>query len=261
MDHTERFAALLQRPDPDIPLDEVALLIAAHADPGMDLEAELDRLDALAAGIRNPTLDGLLQHLFVDQGFAGNRAEYYDPRNSYLPDVVQRRLGIPISLAVLAICVGRRVGVPLEGVGMPGHFLLRDKVDTEVFVDPFAAGARLDRRGCARLFHALQGDSVPFVDAYLDPVDTTAITARMLANLRSIYNAIGDRQALSWVLRLRTLVPGSAPEDRSELAELLAMSGRFDAAARELDVLSADLGGSLGDEYAARAGQLRARLN
>ncbi len=186
---------------------------------------------------------------------------YYDPRNSFLPDVITRRVGIPISLAVLAISVGRRIGVPLDGVGMPGHFLLRDKVDPDVFVDPFAAGARLDRDACSRVFHALQGDDVPFVDSYLTPVTATDITARMLANLRGIYAAVGDRDALSWVLRLRTLVPGSAPEDRCELAELLTMTGRFDAAAHELDVLATDLGGSLGDEYAARANQLRARLN
>ncbi len=261
MDLTERFAELVARPDPDIALDEAALLIAGHANPAIDLAHELARIDALAGAIRTPTLDGLVQHLFVDEGFAGNRVNYYDPSNSFLPDVVTRRLGIPITLAVLAISVGRRVGVPLDGVGMPGHFLLRDKVDPEVFVDPFAAGARLDRRACARLFHALQGDEVPFVDTYIDAVPTIAIVTRMLANLRGIYTAVGDRRSLRWVLQLRTLVPGAAPEDRCELADLLATTGRFDAAARELDVLAADLGGSLGDEYAARAGQLRARLN
>ncbi len=261
MDLTERFADLLQRPDPEIALDEAALVIAGHADPSMDIEIELERLDRLAAGVRNPTLDGLVQHLFVDEGFAGNRVSYYDPRNSMLPDVVERRLGIPISLAVVAISVGRRIGIPLAGVGMPGHFLLRDKVDREVFVDPFAAGSRLDREGCIRIFRALQGEDVPFADAYLDPVGATAIVTRMLANLRSIYAATGDRASLGWVLRLRTLVPGSAPEDRGELAELLAASGRFDAAAHELGLLADELGGTLGDEYAARAGRLRARLN
>src|SRR5258706_13186235 len=138
-----RFAALLAGPGEGLPLDEAALLIAAHADRSVDVEAQLGRLDRLAAAVPAPTLDGLRALLFRDLGFRGNRVDYYDPRNSLLHHVLDRRTGIPITLAVVMMEVGRRVGVPMWGVSMPGHFLVRDKVDTRVFVDPFDAGAVL----------------------------------------------------------------------------------------------------------------------
>src|SRR5690606_29139610 len=152
-----RFAALLARPDHEIPLDEAALLIAAQAQPGLDVAAELAALDEIAAQVRDPTLTGLLRLLFRDLGFDGNRDDHYDPRNSFLNEVRQRRTGIPITLSVLTMEVGRRVSVPLWGVGMPGHFLLRDKVDPDVFVDPFGGGRLLDPASCAKLFRQIHG--------------------------------------------------------------------------------------------------------
>jgi len=244
-----------------VPLDEAALLIGAHAYPDLDVAAELARLDALAAGCTDPTLDGLLAHLFIDLGFTGNRTQYYDPRNSFLNDVMSRRTGIPISLAVLTLTVGQRLGVPLRGVGMPGHFLLRDQVDHDVFVDPFAGGAILDRQGCIRAFVSVHGEDATFDELWLEPVDTPAILGRMLLNLRSTYAAGGDREALTWVLRLRTLIPGVPAEERAELASVLASNGRFALAATEFDQLAGQLGGGLGEEYRRTAERLRARLN
>jgi len=258
---TEQFATLLRSPESEVPLDRAALLIAAHAYPGLDLAAELARLDRLAEGCAAPTLDALVRHLFVDLGFRGNRSAYYDPRNSYLNDVVHRRCGIPITLSVLTMVVGRRLGVPLAGVGMPGHFLLRDRVDPEVFVDPFAGGAILDREACERLFHVVHGEDAPFEDDFLAPVGAFAILARMLANLRVAFAARGDHDGIAWVLRLRTCVPGVPAEERAELAAALAATGDFHGAARELEALAAQLGGSLGNGYAERAARIRARLN
>jgi glycosyltransferase involved in cell wall biosynthesis len=125
----ERFVAALDRPAESVPLDEAALCIAAHADPAVDIDGYPTRLDEIAGEIRTPTLDGLVRHLYSSGRFTGNTVDYYDPRNSFLNDVIDRRLGIPITLAVVGLEVGRRIGVPLSGVGMPGHFLLRDKVD------------------------------------------------------------------------------------------------------------------------------------
>lgn len=261
MEATDRFRELTSLPEPSIPLDEAALLIAAHAYPDLVVADELARLDGLAERCYAPTLDALVRHLFVDERFSGNRQEYYDPRNSFLNDVVTRRLGIPITLSVLAIAVGRRLGVPLSGVGLPGHFLLRDRVDTDVFVDPFDAGAVLDRRGCERAFRRVQGPGAAFDPSYLEPVGTLSILTRMLANLRAIFAATSDHQALLWVIRLRTALPDAAPEERAELAAALAATGAFGAAARELDALAGELGGTLGAEYAQRAEGLRARLN
>lgn len=258
---TERFAELMTRPEADVALDEAALLVAAHAHPGLVVADELAKLDELADTCFAPTLDALVQHLFVDLGFCGNVVDYYDPRNSYLNEVLTRRTGIPISLAVLALSVGRRLGVPLAGVSMPGHFLVRDRVDPEVFVDPFARGALLDRRGCEAAFHAVHGADARFDPAFLEPVGTFTVVARMLANLRIVFARRNDKESLAWVLGLRVQVPGVAPEERAELAGVLGALGRFDAASRQLDRLAAELDPEVGAEYRRSADRLRARLN
>jgi regulator of sirC expression with transglutaminase-like and TPR domain len=261
MEATARFAELLSRPASLVPLDEAVLLVAAHQYPALDIAREQRRLDLLADRCPRPTLDTLVAYLFVDLGFAGNGRDYYDPKNSYLNDVLDRRTGIPITLAVLAMEVGRRLGVPLVGVGMPGHFLLRHACDESLFIDPFGRGRTLDRDGCEAAFHAVHGERAPFDPSFLDPVDTPAIVARLLANLRSTFTARANRGALSWTLRLRTLVPGIPAEERAELATVLAARGQFEAAAGEYDTLAAQLGGELGDEYHRSALRLRARLN
>jgi regulator of sirC expression with transglutaminase-like and TPR domain len=261
MDATARFAQLVSRPAASVPLDEAALLVAAHAYPGLDVARQVRRLDLLAERCPKPTLDALVTYLFVDLGFAGDGRDYYDPRNSYLNDVLDRRTGIPITLAVLAMEVGRRLGVPVAGVGMPGHFLLRDGLDEDLFVDPYGHGRVLDRPGCEAAFHAVHGRQAVFEPTFLEPVDAHAIVARLLANLRATFVARGDRTALAWTLRLRTLVPGIPAEERAELATVLAARGQFAAAAGEFDLLAAQLGGELGDEYHRSATRLRARLN
>ena len=257
----ERFGELVSRREAEIPIDEAALLIAAHARPSLDLAYELGRLDALADGCFAPTLDALVAYLFGDLGFAGNRHDYYDARNSYLDEVVTRRVGIPISLGVLTMAVGRRLGVPLVGVGMPGHFLLRDQVDPGVFVDPFAGGRLLDRRGCERAFHAVHGQDAHFDEAFLAPVGPVSILTRMLANLRNIFAAHSDRAGVVAVLELRNRLPGTSGEERGELAAALAATGRFTEAAIHYDLAGDQLGGTLGAEYRRNADRLRARLN
>lgn len=262
MDPTSRFAELVRRPEDRLPLDEAALLIAAHAHPGLDVDVELQALDVLAAGITEPTLDGWRRHLFVDLGFSGDIGHYYDPANSFLDQVRRRRVGLPITLSVLGMEVGRRIGLRLEGVGMPGHFLLRH-VPAEcaaVYVDPFDGGRVLARDGCVERFRAVNGADAPFRAAYLDPVGGLSILSRMLNNLSSVYSAMGRIDALEWVLRLRVALPGSLPGDRREWARALGASGRFVEAAVELEDLAVALPG---DEEHLRqeASALRARLN
>jgi regulator of sirC expression with transglutaminase-like and TPR domain len=260
MEATERFAALLGGPETEIDLDEAALLIAAHAHPGLDLDAQRARLDDLAATCPEATRDGLVRHLFVDLAFAGDRETYDDPDNSYLDRVLDRRLGIPITLSVLAIEVGRRLGVPLVGVGLPGHFIVRDALDEDAYLDPFHAGAALDRAGCEAVVERLHGGSLAFDPRFLDPVGPRAIVARMLANLKATFARRRDRASLLWVIRLRTLVPGVPPAERRELASVLAADGRFVEAAVELEDM-ADLDPSQRDALRAAARRLRARLN
>lgn len=251
MDVTDRFAALIHGPEAGLPLDEAALLIAAHAHPGLDVASQLARLDDLAAGVRDPTLTGLRRHLFGDLGFSGDEIDYYDPRNSYLDTVLDRRVGIPITLSVVLMEVGRRLGVPLDGVSMPGHFLVRDKVDPSVFVDPFARGRELDVRGAQLRFHSIQGPGAVFDPAFLEPVGRRSIVVRMLANLETAATMRSDRSTLAWVLRLRSVLPEAAEADHRKLGAVLAATGRYVEAAEVFD--------GLGDSDSAA--RLRAKLN
>src|SRR5262249_10945259 len=190
---------LVNGPEGDLALDQAALLIAAHAYPELDIAAELAVLDGLAQRCIAPTLDALLNHLFRREWFVGNRVDYGDVRNSYLNDVLGRRLGIPITLSVLLMEVGRRLGLKIEGVGMPGHFLARCG---DVWIDAFDAGRPLDRDACYQLFLRVGGSPGSFDPAFLDPVGPRAILARMLANLRVSYAQRGDADALEWIGRL-----------------------------------------------------------
>ena len=261
MDAVDRFAAIVRGPEPALPLDEAALLIAAATKPtAIDVAGSLAALDDLAAQVGAPTLDGLRTLLFRDLGFGGNASDYYDPANSWLDDVLERRVGIPITLAVVMMEVGRRVAVPLWGVSMPGHFLVRDKVDPEVFVDPFARGQVLDRHGCEARFRAVQGPGSEFDDEFLEPVGKRAILARVLANLESVATMRAERELLQRVLSLRVAMPDAGIAEHRRFAASLASAGRdLDAA----DVLESFADRDIEGSVAARAAadQLRARMN
>jgi regulator of sirC expression with transglutaminase-like and TPR domain len=151
MTATERFIELMGRDD--APLDEATLLIAAHDHP-VDIVSELALLDDLAASAPDDAA-ALSHHLFVRLDYRGNAVQYYDPRNSYLDEVRRRRLGLPITLSVLMLELGRRRGLALHGVGMPGHFLVG--AGSGVFFDPFHGGATLDAQECRRQFAARHG--------------------------------------------------------------------------------------------------------
>jgi regulator of sirC expression with transglutaminase-like and TPR domain len=259
VDAGARFTEVVTRPEPEIPLDEAALLIAASAQPGLDVAVQLGRLDDLAAGCKAPTLEALCSHLFTDLGFTGNTEDYADPRNSYLDQVLDRRVGIPISLSVLTMAVGRRLGVALAGVGMPGHFLVRHLGDPPVFLDPFGGGQRLDEAGAEGIFRRL-GGSGPFLPQWLDPVGPRAILARMLSNLRGIFLR-SDLRSAAWVLRLHLAIPGVDAADRTALARALGALGQFPAAASELERVAAILPPDEAAALAAEARALRARAN
>jgi regulator of sirC expression with transglutaminase-like and TPR domain len=203
MDPTERFAEAVARDD--VPLDAAALLLAAHAYPALDIDAELGRLDELAGRLKAPDRDELIRVLYGEVGLRGNVDSYYEADNSFLNRVLDTGVGIPISLAVVLIEVGRRAGVPIVGVNAPGHFLVRDTSDGAI-LDPFERGIEVPRGAV--------------VDG---PTATTVgILARMLNNLRSIYVTTGDLASLLWVLRLRTLLPGADPEATHELTRAQA---------------------------------------
>ncbi|MGI8810090.1 MAG: SirB1 family protein [Acidimicrobiales bacterium] len=255
---TARFTELVTGPDERLALDEAALLIAAHAQPDLDVAAELRLIDELASGIHDRTLEGWRRHLFLGLGFSGNVKRYYDPANSFLNEVVRRRRGLPITLSVLGMEVGRRIGLVLEGVGMPGHFILRQGPD--VYVDPFDGGRFLDRAGCVERFRVVHGARAPFRPDYLDPVPPRAILARMLNNLKAVYAGRGDIAALSWVFDLRQALPGASPLEGREWARVLGATGRFVEAAEALEELI-DLLPEHEEPLLSEAFAFRSRLN
>ncbi|GAA1308927.1 transglutaminase family protein [Pseudonocardia xinjiangensis] len=232
MDAVAHFAELVGRPDP--PLDRAALALAAGADATLGPEPWLAELDRLASGVTS--LEGLLQRLFAEEDFRGNVDDYHDPRNSLLPHVLRRRLGIPITLAVVTIEVGRRAGIALEGVGMPGHFLVRP-VGTQTLIDVFHGGAVLDAAACEALFRTATGagPDVPFGPHLLAAAPTRSILLRMLENLRLIYRARQRAADLEWVVRMRLALPGAGLPDLLELAGTLGDQARWIDGARLLE--------------------------
>jgi regulator of sirC expression with transglutaminase-like and TPR domain len=197
----ERFAAIAGLPDERIDLAEAALWIAAEEQPGLDPAPWLARLDAMAAGLL-PRLEGVrdplermgrLAGFLADEiGLRGNAEDYYDPRNSLLNEVLARGLGIPITLAVVHMEVGRRVDVPLHGVGFPGHFLLRHSRHDQLLFDPFDRGRPLTEEDCRSRLDQLSGGTLAFDPRLLKPSSPRQILVRMLNNLWRIYLHRGD---------------------------------------------------------------------
>jgi regulator of sirC expression with transglutaminase-like and TPR domain len=255
---TPRFISQVRRPETELALDEAALLIAAHAEPDLDVDLQLRRLDQLAARVGHATAGGVRELLFGELGLRGNDEDYGDPRNSFLDQVLDRGVGIPISLAVLTIEIGRRVGVTFEGVGMPGHFLLRCEGE---LIDPYRGGRPLEVGDAEQLFRRVHGKAATFSRAMLARTGPRAILLRMLANLRNCYAERGESTSLAWVARLRVAIPGLPRAELADLARLLINVGQFAEAGDVLDQLAASASESEGPRLRARASLLRARLN
>jgi regulator of sirC expression with transglutaminase-like and TPR domain len=259
VDATERFTELVRLPPDEVPLDEAALLIAAHAHADLDVAGALAELGGLADSVRGDSADDVAAALFGEGGLAGNTVDYGDPRNSYLDDVLARRLGIPITLSVVMIEVGRRLGMRIYGVGMPGHFLVQAEGQPDVWFDPFHGGRRLDLDGCRELYEQLHTEP-PFTPALLRAVDAPAILNRMLANLQNTFMR-RDPASLAWAARLRLRIPGLIPGERRQLAALLGGVGRFLEAAGELDAVASELTGDEAQAVERDAVALRSRTN
>jgi regulator of sirC expression with transglutaminase-like and TPR domain len=250
MDPTARLAELLRGPPDVLPLDEAALLVAAH-DHAVDVAASRARLDELAARCAAPTVDAVAELVFDGEGFSGDTDDYHHPDNSFLDRVLDRRRGLPILLSVLLTEVGARVGVCLAPVGMPGHFLVRDCADPDGFLDPFHGGRRLDRAACAALFDSLH-PGVAFDERFLDPVDSRSVLLRVVTNLVRTYTERGPITSLAWALHLRAMLAGG--DTWLPVARVRERLGDWAGAAAAL----AEVGT---DEAAARAAAVAARAN
>jgi regulator of sirC expression with transglutaminase-like and TPR domain len=202
------FDEMVQWPEREIRLASAALLFARDAYPHLEVAGYLARLDRMADRVakmagRDPLdrLDALRRVICVEEEYVGNAADYYDPRNSYLNEVIDRRMGIPISLSAVWLDVGRRLDWPLAGVNFPGHFLLRyETLEEPIYVDAFASGALLGECELRRRLSAplCRGRRIP--PEYLSTAGTKAVLMRMLNNLLGIYVQQCDWRAAEPIL-------------------------------------------------------------
>jgi regulator of sirC expression with transglutaminase-like and TPR domain len=219
----ERFGKLVSGTGELVDAAECALTAAAAVSTDVDVTAKLARLDDLAAGASHRVgsaetplgkINALNEHLFDELGFAGNMDDYYDPRNSLLNEVIERRAGIPITLSLLYIEVGARLNVPLAGVGMPGHFLVRHLEEDGVYVDPFNRGVILSELECRQQFQRIN-EEMRWDPAFLAAVSPRSMVARMLRNLAAIWTQREDLALAERVLALLiSLQPGEAGHRR-----------------------------------------------
>ena len=241
-----RFATAVTGPDETIDLGAAALLIAAQEYPQLALEPYLRRLDVLAERVNdrlsNETappivLGELTRVLFQEEGLRGNDVAYYDPRNSFLNDVLDRKLGIPITLGVVVLEVGRRLGLPLEGLGFPGHFIVRYRGEAvSLLIDPFDKGRIRFEDQAQELLDRVYGGMVQIKPEFMRAISKREILERMLRNLKGIYlNAKEDFRALGVIELLLVL----RPEARGEVRDrgiMLARIGRYDEAIEQLEM-------------------------
>ena len=234
----ERLKQVLQVDPLELPLARAALLIAAEEYPDLDPRMYERRLGAMARAARagcHPSdvgpdcLAAINDQMFSVEGFRGNAAEYYDPRNSFLNDVFDRRLGIPITLSIIYLELCWRTGVSAVGVGLPGHFIVMVDVGDIRYVDPFDRGAELDLPACVEKFRQLHGDGTPFHPSMLAPVTRPQILFRDLANLKNIYLRRQEfGRALAAIDRMLLLEPHSVGDyrDRGVICQKIGYFGQ-----------------------------------
>lgn len=234
--------------DPAAPVDlaELALRLARDEYSALDVDGYLSELAGMAhdarhylAGDLRSRVQGLCRYLFHEMGFRGNKNEYYDPRNSYLNEVLDRRTGLPITLSVVTIAVGARVGLEIAGLGLPGHFLVKAVAGPhEVIFDPFHGGRLLTRDECERLVQQVTGQPFALTAEHLQPTPPGFIIARMLTNLKGVYLRAADYPRLIRVMeRLRQV----APHDLSQRRDLGAALLQVGQPGRAIDHLEAYL--------------------
>ena len=246
-----QFAALVQQPEEQWHLDRAALLIAQEAYPDLAIEQYLRRLDVLAEAARarlprvaghamwsrDDVLPAVREVLVEREGFGGNEEDYHDPRNSFLNEVLDRRVGLPITLSLVYMEVSRRLGVPAQGIGLPGHFIVGwppDRPNGETrYLDPFHGGRELTVDDCGELFREMFGTDIPFSEDLLQAVGKRALIARILRNLKLHY--VGGQQfqlALDAVERILLVEPVAA--EVRDRGVILAHMGQLSAAWSDL---------------------------
>jgi regulator of sirC expression with transglutaminase-like and TPR domain len=267
----QRLLRLIRHHDAD--LAEAALLCAAELPDSHDVDATLLRIDALADGLRaggfrpgEPEEDAsaLAEHLAGTHGFYGDSETYHDPANALLGEVLDRRRGLPITLSILYVAIGRRLHVPAFPIALPGHVVMGvGGGQRPVVLDPFHGGQRLDEEAMARRVEQATDGRLAFRRSMLRPTPVPNLVRRLLNNLtRDFTHADRPRDAL-WTVELKLLLPNRLPDDHRVHGELLNRVGRFDEAAAAyeayLDAVSEDAPDR--EEVRRSAIRSRARLN
>jgi regulator of sirC expression with transglutaminase-like and TPR domain len=270
-----RLEGMLARPDREVDLAEAALLVAAEEYEGLDVRSYLVRLDEMGVALRGRldeeprperAIMALNRYLFQEEGFRGNTEQYYDARNSYLNDVLDRKTGIPITLSTVYMEVARRAGLEVEGVGLPGHFVVRVQMPSRsLLVDPFHGGSLLTEQDCQERLDRIFDGKVKLEPKMLQPCRRKEMLERILRNLKAIYLRDEDKdRALRVVDLLVRIQPGSA-EDLRDRGVLYAALDCYGLAARDLEsYLALAPQGRDAEELQAKVAWLRqqaARLN
>lgn len=224
-DPYREFREAADRQEEQIDLGRAALAIALAEYPTLDFSAYLGRISDLALEVAKRagadadvfrSIAALNYVLFKQHGFRGNRDEYYDPKNSFLNEVIDRKRGLPITLSVLYMEVGQRIGLAVDGVGFPGHFMVKAQADgNEIVIDPFNSGDIKTEEDLAAMLQQMYGGKLVFRGEFLAPVSKRQILTRMLTNLKAIYARENDLvKTLAALDRLLILDPASAEDTR-----------------------------------------------
>ncbi len=227
-----------------IDLARAALEIARDAYPEIDIEVYLDRMNRLAdralarfkpGSVVREILGQINWVLYVEEEFRGNEEEYYDPRNSYLNEVLDRGLGIPITLSLVYEAIAKRLGLTVVGVDLPLHFMLRvDDGDEPCFIDPFHGGVLYDRGGCERKLSEIAHQAVILSDSVVEPCSSQTLISRMLRNLKAIYARSGDIASVLPIQRRLTAINHRDPGELRDLGILCTQADRLGEAIEPL---------------------------
>lgn len=236
----------INQPDTAIDLAKAALYMALEEYPDFEPLDYLSALDTIADRVRLRLppqnyplriIQTINRYLYDDLEFSGNNADYYDPRNSFLNQVIDRRTGIPISLSLVYLEVAKRIDFPMVGIGMPGHFLIRpDFEDAGIFVDAFNGGEILFPEDCQGRLSQIYGQPMELQPAFLAPVSPRQLLGRMLGNLKAIYFQQGDAMRfLGAIDRILLLFPDAMGE-RRDRGILYYQLGRLAEARHDLEL-------------------------
>lgn len=239
----EEFTAISRKPDDQIDLARAALLISNGMNPRLNPDIELLDLDSLAKAAKNHigdtdnslySINALSEFLFDELGFKGNEKDYYNPDNSFLDRVLTTRLGIPLSLSLLYIEIGKRIGMQFVGIGMPGHFLVRHETSKDYYIDTYNRGVLLSLNECKEIFEHASLGKIVWNANFLNPVDNKTFICRMLRNLKTAYLQKEDHGGALSILDLLLCIQPNADLDLRDRGLVNYRLGRYSEAIFDL---------------------------